>query len=99
MVVGDADNVTVGGGVALATATVTLARAVLPPAPAQLIVYVADEFNAPVLWLPESAFAPLQAPDAVHAVVRVLDQLNVLAPPGLTVRGLAVSVTVGDHQY
>ena len=38
---------------------------------------------------------PLQAPDAVHDDARVLDQLKVLAPPGLTVLGLAVSVTVG----
>jgi len=33
----------------------------------------------------------------VHDVARVLDQLNVLLPPGLTVRGLAESVTVGAH--
>jgi hypothetical protein len=65
----------------------------------QVIVNVADEFNAPVLWLPETAFAPLHAPDAEHAVARVLDQLNVLAPPGLTELGLEVSVTVGDHQF
>jgi len=62
-------------------------------------VKVAEEFNAPVLWLPEVAFVPLHPPDAVHDDARVLDQLNVLALPGLTVRGLALSVTVGDHQF
>jgi len=60
---------------------------------------VADEFSAPVLWLPEVAFVPLQAPDAVHDDARVLDQLNVLAPPGLTVLGLAPIVTVGRQLW
>jgi len=48
-VVGDAVNVTVGGGVVLVMETVVLARAVRPPEPVQLIVYVAAAFNAPVL--------------------------------------------------
>jgi len=98
MVVGDAVNVTVGAGVVLVTETVVLDRAVRPPAFVQVIVYVALAFNAPVLSLPESAFAPLHAPDAEHAVARALDQLNVLLPPGLTERGLAESVTVGPNE-
>jgi hypothetical protein len=62
-------------------------------------VKVALALNAPVLCVPESAFVPLHAPDAVQEVARVLDQLNVLAPPELTELGLAESVTVGPCQY
>jgi hypothetical protein len=65
----------------------------------QVIVYVALAFNAPVLSVPDVAFAPLHAPDAEHDVARVLDQLNVLVPPELTELGLAESVTVGPRQY
>jgi hypothetical protein len=56
---------------------------------------VAAAFSAPVLSLPETAFAPLQPPVAVQAVALVLVQVNVLAPPAATVSGLAVSVTTG----
>ena len=93
-VVGAADNVTVGAGVELVTEMEALAWPE-PPPPVQLSVNVASAFNAPVLSLPAAAFAPLQAPDAVHVVALVLDQFNVLAPPALTVNGLAVSVTTG----
>jgi hypothetical protein len=34
----------------------------------------------------------------VHDVARELDQVKVLAPPGLTEPGLAESVTLGPHQ-
>src|SRR5688572_29525003 len=67
----------------------------MPPAPVQLSVNVASAFNAPVASLPATALAPLQAPDAEHAVALVLDQLKVPAPPTLTVTGLADSATVG----
>ena len=53
--------------------------------------------SAPVVWLPERALAPLQAPDAVQEEARALDQVSVLTPPGLTVCGLAESVTVGRN--
>jgi hypothetical protein len=39
--------------------------------------------------------APLQPPDAVHDVARVLDLVSVLLPPALMVRVLADSDTVG----
>jgi hypothetical protein len=52
-------------------------------------------FSAPVLSFPETAFAPLQVPDAEHEVALVLDQVNMLAPPALTDTGLADSDTVG----
>jgi hypothetical protein len=93
-VVGDADSVTVGRGVELVTATEVLARAV-PPEPLQVIVNVVPVVNAPVLSLPESSFPPLQPPDAVHDVARVLDQVNLVVPPELTELGLAESVAVG----
>jgi hypothetical protein len=46
-------------------------------------------------WLPDAAFDPDQAPEAVHAVALVDDQLSVDEPPLVTVVGLALSVTVG----
>jgi hypothetical protein len=52
-------------------------------------------FNAPVFALPETDFAPLHPPDAVHDVALVEDQVNVLLPPGLTVVGEADNVTTG----
>lgn len=38
---------------------------------------------------------PLQAPDAVHDVAPVLDQVSVLDPPYATLAGLALIVVVG----
>ena len=55
-------------------------------------------YNARVVWLPETDLEPLHAPDAVHDVARLLDQLSVLVPPELTVPGLAVIVTVGARR-
>jgi hypothetical protein len=92
--VGAAVSVTVGAGVVLAIATEVVAWAV-PPAPVQLRLNVAAAFNAPVVSFPETAFAPLQVPDAEHEVALVLDQVNMLVPPALTVTGLADNVTVG----
>jgi hypothetical protein len=97
--IGDADNETVGAGVEPPeTVTITLSDAVRPLALVHLSVYVPDAFNAPVLWLPEVAFCPLQAPDAVHETARELDQLKMLLPPVLTELGLADSETVGLSQ-
>jgi hypothetical protein len=93
-VVGDADNMTAGTGVVLMTETDALAWAV-PPAPLQLSMNVASAFNAPVPWLPEAAFAPLQPPDAVHEVALVDVHVNVLPAPLLTDVGAAVSATDG----
>jgi hypothetical protein len=61
-------------------------------------VNVEVALSAAVFSLPETAFVPLHAPDAVHEDARVLDQLNVLVPPRLTEPGLAEIVTVGDRQ-
>ncbi len=93
-VVGDADNVTVGAGVVLVTATDAVDCAV-PPAPLQLSVNVALALNAPVLAVPDTAFVPLQPPEVVQEVALVDDHVNVLALPLVRVVGDADNVTVG----
>jgi len=50
---------------------------------------------APVACEPDSALLPLQPPDAVHEVVLLDDQLNVVEPPGATPAGLALNVADG----
>ncbi|HKW84378.1 MAG TPA: hypothetical protein VJN68_11565 [Burkholderiaceae bacterium] len=92
MLVGDAENETVGAAAAIET--VALACAV-PPDPVQLNVKVRETVRAPVLWLPDVAFDPLQPPDAVHDVALVDDQLSVLLPPLTTDVGEAAMDTVG----
>lgn len=51
--------------------------------------------SAPVDWVPEVALAPDQAPEAVHEVALVEDQVNVEDCPETMVVGLAASDTVG----
>lgn len=92
--VGEADSETVGAGVGAVTETVRLACAE-PPAPVHVSVYDAEAVNAPVPWLPDVAFVPLQLPDAEHEVALVEDHVSVLLPPLLTVLGDADSETVG----
>jgi len=92
-VVGEAVSTTVGGGVELVTVTEALAWAV-PPAPVQVSMNVALAFSVP-LRLPETGFAPLQSPDAVHDVAFVELHVKVPLPPVTMVVGDAVSVTVG----
>src|SRR5689334_4631181 len=65
--VGAAVSVAVGAGVAPVTDTDALAWPE-PPLPVQLSVNVAFAFKAPVLSLPETAFAPLQPPLAEQVV-------------------------------
>jgi hypothetical protein len=93
-VVGTAVSVTVGAGVAPAMDTEALACAD-PPEPVQLSVNVVAAFNAPVVSVPETAFAPFHPPLAVQAAAWVLVQVSVLVPPAATDNGLAVSVTPG----
>jgi hypothetical protein len=50
---------------------------------------------APVAWEPLVAIDPLQAPEAVHAVALVEDQVNVELPPLETLVGLALMETLG----
>jgi len=51
--------------------------------------------SAPVDCVPRTAFAPVQAPVAVHEVALLDDQLNVELLPLTMLVGLALSVTVG----
>jgi len=46
-----------------------------------------------VNWLPLTAFAPVQAPEAVQEVALVDDQLNVELAPLATVLGFALRLT------
>lgn len=46
-------------------------------------------------WLPDTALAPLQLPEAAHEVAFVLDQVSVLEPSYAILAGLALRVTVG----
>jgi hypothetical protein len=87
-----------GGGVVTAvTVTVVLAAAgVVLLAPEQVNVNVLVALNAAVITLPPVDCAPLHAPDAVHAVALVEDQVSVVVPPVVTLVGLALSETVGD---
>lgn len=48
------------------------------------------------VWLPDVPFAPVHAPDAVHVVELVDDQLSVLVAPLATDVGVALSVSVGS---
>lgn len=82
-----------GGGVPF-TVTVAVCCAV-PPLPLQLNANVLLVESGPTFCVPEGAFWPLQAPEAVHDVALVLDQVSVLVPPDCTLVGLAVRVTVG----
>ena len=51
--------------------------------------------SAPVLCVPLVAFAPLQLPEAVHAVAFVELHVSVEVPPLAIKVGFAVNVTVG----
>jgi hypothetical protein len=87
-----------GGGVVPAvTVTVALAAAgVVPLAPEQVNVNVLVALNAALTTLPPVDCAPLHAPDAVHAVALLEDQVSVVVPPVVTLVGLALSETVGE---
>jgi hypothetical protein len=93
MVLGLALKLTVTVGFVL---TVTVAVwAAVPPAPVHERVYADVVLSAPVDWLPESAFAPDQAPDAAHEVAFVADHVSVALPPLLIALGPTLSVTAG----
>jgi hypothetical protein len=90
---GLAVSVAVGAG---ATVTVAEAALLVPPTPVQVNEYVVLAVRAPVLWLPLLAFAPANVPPvAVHEVALVELQVNVAAPPLVTVVGDAVIDAVG----
>jgi hypothetical protein len=51
--------------------------------------------RAPVVCEPLTALVPAQAPEPVHEVALLEDQVNVALLPLATVLGLAAKVTVG----
>jgi hypothetical protein len=67
----------------------------LPPLPVQVSPKVALAVRVPVDCEPLAVLVPDHAPDAVHEVAFVVDQLNVEPLPLVTVLGLAVKLTVG----
>lgn len=92
MLAGLALNDTVGAG----ADTVTVADCdAEPPAPVQVRVNFVVAVRAGVVCEPAVASAPLQPPEAVHAVALVEDQVNADVAPLLMVAGFAVRVTAG----
>jgi hypothetical protein len=91
-VVGFAVKVAVGRG---AMATEAAAAGLTPPIPVQVSEYDLFVVSAPVLRLPLADNAPLQAPEAVHAVALVELHVSVEVPPEATVVGFAVKVAAG----
>lgn len=83
---------TVGSGI---TVTVTVAGALVPPAPLHMTVKLPLPDMAPVLWVPLVASVPLHAPEAAHDVALLEDQVRSLDAPGLTVVGEALMDAVG----
>lgn len=83
----------VGGGALTVTEAV---REVVPPAPVQLSVNVAEPAaTAAMFWLPEVALLPLHPPDAVQEMALAADQFSVIVPPTVRVDGLAARVKPG----
>jgi hypothetical protein len=83
-----------GGGVTAVTVTVEIAGLV-PEAPAHVSVKLVVVLSGPVLALPFVGSAPLQPPEAVHAVAFAELHVSAAALPICTVMGLAFSVAVG----
>lgn len=84
------DTVGDAGGGDPTTTTVTDCVAV-PPLPEHVKENALLEVRGPVLCEPDVGFGPDQAPDAVHDVALVEDQLSVVAPLLSTVVGSALS--------
>lgn len=87
-------SVAVGTGLP-ATVTVVCAAVLEPPEPVHVSEYVVSAVKAPVLWLPLLANAPVQPPEAVHAVAFVELQVNMAAAPLFTAAGEALIDAVG----
>ena len=83
---------TVGSG----AVTVTLADALaVPPGPVQVREKLLLAVSMPVACWPEIALLPDHAPEALHELASVDDQLRVEESPLTTELGLAVNDTVG----
>ena len=66
----------------------------MPPDPVQANVYVEVDIGV-MVWLPEVALVPLQAPEAVQEVVLVELQVKLEDPPVVTDIGEALKFTEG----
>jgi len=87
--VGDAANVNVGLRLMNADAVFD------PPAPVHVRRYATFLVMATVVCVPDSAFVPVQLPDAVQLVAFVDDHVSFDVAPDVRNAGDAVSVTVG----
>jgi hypothetical protein len=92
IVVGFAVKAAVGAG---AIATEAVAAGLTPPGPVQVSEYDVFDVSAPVLRLPLDGNAPLQPPEAVHAVALAEVHVSVEVPPEAIVVGFAVKAAVG----
>jgi hypothetical protein len=90
--VGFALKVTVGTGGVTVTFAVAFAS---PPAPVQVSVNVLFAVRAAEAALPDIAFEPVQAPDAVQLVASIELHVSMVVAPLATVVGLADNATVG----
>jgi hypothetical protein len=89
-------SVAVGTGLAVTdTEIVAAAAGLVPPAPVHVREYAVFAVNAPVLWLPLVANAPVQPPEAVQDVALAELQFSIAAPPLLTAVGDAVIDAAG----
>jgi hypothetical protein len=96
--VGFAEIVAIGGGSPGRKFTLAVTGAELPPAPLQMSVNVDGVMMLLTTSLPLVARGPVQAPDAVHDVAFVDDQVIVAAPPAAIVAGFAAIVAVGREE-
>lgn len=93
--VGFALMVTVGNG-ATVTSVVAFAS---PPAPVQSSVKLLLTVRGALASLPEVAFVPLHAPEAVQPVAPIELHVSIEAAPLATVLGLADNATVGGNGF
>jgi hypothetical protein len=94
IVVGDADNVTLGEGVAANDTVADTLRD--PPGPVQVRVKTDVAVIAPLVSVPLMGLTPLQLPDAAQAVAFVEVHVNVDVAPDATLPGVAEKLTVGS---
>jgi hypothetical protein len=85
----------VGGGAATAVTVTVEIAGLVPAAPVHVSVKLVVALSGPVLALPLVGSAPLQPPEAEHAVVLVELHISEAALPIGTVVGFAFSVAIG----
>jgi hypothetical protein len=93
--VGVALSVAVGalGAIAIVTSADTVS--LLPPAPVHMSENTVEPVRGALVYVPLAACAPVQEPEAVHAVALVEFHVSVVVPPGAMLTGFAARVAVG----